>query len=109
MTKEEALMTIQAIPESFWEKLSDAENKAVEMAVNALKGQMWIPCNERMPAEPDVNPIFEGKRLELYLVSLEFGDYAFRAFWNGRFFTDGWGKLDNVTAWMPLPKLYKQV
>ena len=69
----------------------------------------WIPCNERMPAEPDVNPIFEGKRLELYLVSLEFGDYAFRAFWNGRFFTDGWGKLDNVTAWMPLPKPYKQV
>lgn len=105
MTIREAVDTLELNRPFAYGELQDA----IDMAIDALKKQRWIPCNERMPAEPDVNPIFEGKRLELYLVSLDFGDYAFRAFWNGRFFTDGWGKLDNVTAWMPLPKLYKQV
>lgn len=106
MTKEEALMTIKAIPESFWEKLSDAENEAVEMAVKTLKQQMWIPCSERLPKEPDVNPTFEGKRLELYLVSVNNIDYPLRAFWTGKVFTDGWSKI-KATAWMPLPEPYK--
>jgi len=31
--------------------------------------------------------------------------YPFRAFWNGKFFTDGLNKVDAV-AWMPLPSPY---
>ena len=69
--------------------------------------QRWIPVSERMPVEPEENPIFENKKLELYLVSVRNTDYAFRAFWNGKSFTDGWSKLD-VIAWMPLPEPYKQ-
>lgn len=69
--------------------------------------QRWIPVSERLPVEPEENPIFENKKLELYLVSVRNTDYAFRAFWNGKSFTDGWSKLD-VIAWMPLPEPYKQ-
>ena len=69
--------------------------------------QGWIPVAERLPEEPKENPIFEGKRIELYLVTVRGADYPFRAFWNGKFFTDGWSKAD-VTAWMPLPEPYRE-
>ena len=69
--------------------------------------QRWIPVSERLPDEPKENPIFEGKKIELYLVTVKGADYPFRAFWNGKFFTDGWSKTD-VTAWMPLPEPYRE-
>lgn len=68
--------------------------------------QKWIPVSERLPDEPKENPFFEGKKLELYLVTVNGADYAFRAFWNGKFFADGWSKAD-VIAWMPLPEPYR--
>lgn len=68
--------------------------------------QRWIPVSERLPDEPKENPIFEGEKIELYLVTVKGADYPFRAFWNGKFFTDGWSKAD-VTAWMPLPEPYR--
>ena len=73
----------------------------------------WIPCSERLPKEPKTNPVLEGKNLELYLVTTEYGSneqdkvYPFRAFWNGVNFTDGWHILD-VIAWQPLPEPYKE-
>ena len=63
----------------------------------------WIPVGERLPERPEENPVFDNKPLELYLVSVKNVDYAFRAFWNGSSFTDGWEKLE-VLAWMPLPE-----
>lgn len=65
----------------------------------------WIPCSERMPGKPEENPVFENKPLELYLVTVNNTKYPFRAFWNGKFFTDGWNKVDAI-AWMPLPEPY---
>ena len=69
--------------------------------------QRWIPVAERLPEEPKENEIFDSKPLELYLVSIKGDSYPFRAFWNGKFFTNGWQKCD-VTAWMPLPEPYKE-
>lgn len=63
----------------------------------------WIPCNEELPPQPEENPVFDNKPLELYLASVKGADYPFRVFWNGKFFTDGFGKVD-VIAWQPLPK-----
>ena len=69
----------------------------------------WIPCSERIPEEPKENPVFDGKCLEVYLVTTKYGSsdqdkvYPFRAFWNGINFTDGCRILD-VIAWMPLPE-----
>lgn len=73
----------------------------------------WIPCSEQIPEEPEENPLFEGKCLEVYLVTTKYGSseqdkvYPFRAFWNGINFTDGMNILD-VIAWMPLPKPYRE-
>lgn len=65
----------------------------------------WIPCDKELPPQPKENPLLDNKPLELYLVSLGDEEYPFRAFWNGKSFTDGMHKL-NVTAWQPLPEPY---
>lgn len=71
----------------------------------------WIPCSERLPEEPKENPIFDGKALEVYLVTAKYGNdekdevYPFRAFWNGVVFTNGLNILD-VIAWQSLPEPY---
>lgn len=81
---------------------------ALQMAITALQNQpVWIPVSERLPEEPEENEIFDNKPLELYLVSIKGDPYPFRAFWNGKFFTNGWQKCE-VTAWMPLPEPYKE-
>ena len=73
----------------------------------------WIPVSERLPEEPEENPVFDGKYLEVYLVTTKYGSseqdnvYSFRAFWNGINFTDGMNILD-VIAWMPLPEPYRE-
>lgn len=68
--------------------------------------QRWIPVSERMPEQPKENPVFNGKELELYLVTVDGDAYPFRAFWNGKTFTDGWRAVA-VVAWMPLPEPYQ--
>ena len=67
----------------------------------------WIPCSEKLPPIPKENTLFENKPLELYLVSDGYSEYATKAFWNGKDFTDGWGKLKAV-AWQPLPQPYSE-
>lgn len=67
----------------------------------------WIPCEKELPPPPTENPLFDNRLVELYLVSDRLGDYPFRAFWNGKFFTDGFGKVD-AAAWQPLPAPYKE-
>lgn len=64
----------------------------------------WIPVEERLPEEPEENPEFDNKPLELYLVDIG-ESYPLRAFWNGKQFADGWSIL-KVIAWMPLPESY---
>lgn len=66
----------------------------------------WIPCERELPPQPKENPLFDNKPLELYLVSDSFADYPFRAFWNGKFFADGFSSVD-VIAWQPLPVPYQ--
>ncbi|MBR2408937.1 MAG: hypothetical protein IKB07_08275 [Lachnospiraceae bacterium] len=66
----------------------------------------WIPCSERLPEEPEENPEFDGKPLEVYLVSFKGTKYPWRAFWTGKNFTDGWS-IVHPEAWMPLPESYK--
>ena len=82
---------------------------AHEKDMNIIRKHMndgWIPVEERLPEEPKENPEFEGKKIELYLVTVKGTKYPFRAMWNGKFFTDGWSKC-NVIAWRPLPEPYR--
>lgn len=84
-------------------------NRDIEYLRGVIRKHMndgWIPVEERMPEEPKENPEFEGKKIELYLVTVKGTKYPFRAFWNGKQFTDGWSVLD-VIAWHPLPETYQ--
>ena len=72
---------------------------------DGLNADKWIPCSEELPPQPKRNPMFEGRQLELYLVTECSSEYPWRAFWNGKFFTDGFQKVE-VIAWMPLPPAY---
>ena len=74
---------------------------------DGLNADKWIPCEKDMPPKPKENPVFENKPLEMYMVTVKNTDYPFRAFWNGKFFTDGFSRL-NVTAWQQLPEPYKE-
>lgn len=65
----------------------------------------WIPCEIELPPQPKNNPLIDNKPLELYMVSAN-AEYPFRAFWNGRSFTDGFGEVDAI-AWQPLPAPYQ--
>ena len=79
--------------------------KMAEKIIRKHMNDGWIPVEERLPEEPKENPEFEGKKIELYFVTVKGTKYPFRAMWNGKFFTDGWNKC-NVIAWRPLPEPY---
>ena len=68
----------------------------------------WISCSDKLPPQPKENPAFDNKALELYLVSDGYSDYPFRAFWNGKFFVDGFSSVDAI-AWQPLPNPFKPI
>lgn len=113
--------TVEAVPKSYAEQIRWERDVAVRQLneigcqfgqkMDEVKDKLnsaknWIPCSERLPAQPGNNPVFESKPLELYLISVKNSDYPYRAFWNGKIFTDGFGKVDAI-AWMPLPEAYK--
>lgn len=78
----------------------------IEKIIRKHMNDGWIPVEERLPEEPKENPEFEGKKIELYLVTVNGTKYPFRAMWNGKVFTDGWRKC-KVIAWRPLPEPYR--
>ena len=82
-------------------------HKAIEIVKQEAEqyNNGWISCSVALPPQTEENPIFDNKPLELYLVSVKNAYYPIRAFWNGKFFTDGWSKVD-VIAWQPLPHPY---
>lgn len=98
---------INALSQEFPEHYGIENIEALELAIEVLKKNRWIPCSERLPDEPEENPMFEGAKVELYLVSCGDEFYPFRVFWNGKDFTDGLCKVD-AEAWMPLPEPYKE-
>lgn len=64
----------------------------IDMAIEALKAQRWIPCSERLPEE-------EGG----YLCTLENGMMMLSDYSYGRFHIVN----PSVIAWMPLPPSYQ--
>lgn len=89
-----------------YESLMWFYNNAVKANMSQLNNNGWIPCEKELPPQPKENPIFENKPLELYLATVKGSDYPWRAFWNGKYFTDGWSRVD-VIAWQPLPQPFE--
>lgn len=121
MTREEAIMIIQAIPECIWKLLSKTENEAIEMAIESLGndtnvGSKWIPCSERLPSETEAwyfnkqEGIHEPNE---FIVQVKGAKLPTVAIFNGESFThictdDGYGFIDEIIAWQPLPEPYKE-
>lgn len=94
MTKERAIeiLTIDAERASFFEVA-----EAVDLAVEALKEQKWIPCSERLPEEHHI-----------YLTTIKKAN-GITLTTHSYFFTKEVGWSDAcVIAWMPLPEPYKR-
>ena len=65
------------------------------------EAQRWIPVGERLPTE-DERRENDTRELKPLLVCMKGTKYPFRAFCDGKFWGDGWDKID-VTHWMELP------
>ena len=104
MTKSEAVKWIKAIKDKYIhggdESYDEKRKEALDMAIQALESQKWIPVSERLPEEDDKE----------YLVTMYSGgvyDVDTSYFW---YFEEGysdWGDC-GVIAWMPLPEPYKE-
>lgn len=76
-------------------------NKSNELS-KKLQQYEWVPCNKRLPDEPEYYDEKEG-----YIIQKD--DWApFEAYWDGEYWTDSEGdRVKDVIAWMPLPDSYK--
>lgn len=74
-------------------KIDEAEGKA---------DQKWIPCSERLPKKPE-------RGENGYIVQKKRVAEPFSAYWDGERWTNEDGDVvDEVMAWLPLPKPYKE-
>ena len=94
------------------EKLAELEEKekcgewldAIELAkiAIALQSQKWIPCSERLPKKPE-------RGENGYIVQKKRVAEPFSAYWDGERWTNEEDDvIDEVMAWLPLPKPYKE-
>ena len=76
---------------------------AIEMAAKALEQELrWIPVSERLP-EPDVEVLVTDDAGGLATIST---DSIYESEATGE---KEWYTSQRVTAWMPLPKPYREV
>lgn len=81
--------------------------KAIEQLPSAQPEQRWIPCSERLPEENGqylitVKYVHVDDYEDIYSEHGEWADGKWDMFIFGHC-----GKVENITAWMPLPEPYK--
>lgn len=105
MNDKQRLIDANKIP--FKEYMGYDEGMVFEHEIEAMPAitptPQWIPVTERLPK------IYRDKYEELipFLVCVKGTDYPFRAVFDGKNWGDGWYRIDDVIAWMPLPEPYK--
>lgn len=96
MTNAEAIETLRAnYPDACFEQLREAVDKAIK----ALEEPKWIPCSERLPEKEVV-----------YILTVHYNDCNFIVFDDFCNYKHGWKRWSKqeVLAWMPLPKPYRE-
>jgi len=71
----------------------------VEIAEKAVSPYRWIPVSKRMPRDGTWNIFTDGKNISVERYKADAIDHFFP---NGR-----WFQLEDVIAWMPLPKPFE--
>lgn len=105
MTREEAIKELELIAKvTMW----NDRREAVEMAIEALSAEaVWIPCSERLPKEK------QEVYVTVYFIEGDTGRaYGYMdGFGRWHLYSTVEGTLNSgyeVTAWMPLPKPYRE-
>ena len=108
----EILGNLMSIPYDFDRQINEKdvfesmdEIRALPSVTPARKKEEWIPCSERLPKP---NELADNVR-KYYLIQDEYGDMHVASYTK-----EGWHPieslffLDDVVAWIPLPKEYKE-
>lgn len=92
-----------------------AAEVAIEKLPSAQQEPQWIPCSERMPEENGRYLVTRGlnacgalwNRVHIINYSDLMGLKSERIWWNGNVGKSDFERIDDVVAWMPLPKPWK--
>ncbi len=108
MSKEEIIDTLKGLVFGTFDRTTGKEREAIDMAIEALKAQEWIPCNERMPEVSDYYLIQHSRHIcqdemAVAFYSVEEAELDKNYTWEFKPFAD----CKEVIAWMPLPEPYK--
>lgn len=96
MKIDEAIAMISHIKDYIVDNQGDKEyGGALDMAIEALEAQRWIPVSERLP---------EKDKSVFVFTDCGETDFAYIGYRTGHWFTNGMLLIPTVTHWMPLPE-----
>lgn len=104
MTKEEAIIQLRLGP-GINEDVSEEYNDAVNIVIEALEqAPKWIPVIKALPTK-GVKVLVQSSYPNLIYVA-EIGSFLSQP--EGWRTADGYERIEQTVAWMPLPKPYKE-
>lgn len=89
---------------------------ALQIAIEALRERKWIPVTERLPEKNGRYLVTRGLNTcealwnRVYIINYSdlMGIKSERIWWQGNVGKSDFERFDDVIAWMPLPKPYKE-
>ena len=107
---------IDAIENTDCELSADAWDELTDALMQLPSAQRWIPVSERLPEVNGRYLVTRGLNAcgamwnRVYLINYSdlMGLKSERIWWNGNVGKSDFERIDDVTAWMPLPKPYKK-
>lgn len=104
--------------DNMYEKLNEAHNEGYDVGYWAGRRDYeprWIPCSERLPEKNGRYLVTRGLNAcgamwnRVYLINYSdlMGLKSERIWWNGNVGKSDFERINDVIAWMPLPKPYK--
>ena len=106
----------QAIDALEWKWAGKAAIDAIKNLPPAQPEQKWIPCSERMPEKNGRYLVTRGLNAcgelwnRVYIINYSdlMGLKSERIWWDGNVGKSDFKRIDDVVAWMPLPKPYAE-
>lgn len=105
--------TIEAVPLEDYRSMEQTVHKLTQALAEAEP--RWIPCSERLPEKSGRYLVTRGLNAcgavwnRVYIINYSdlMGLKSERIWWDGNVGKSDFERIDDVTAWMPLPEPYK--